>query len=350
MASMLSACLFTLLHLANPTVVSLGFFAQGISGDGETVVGYTAGSRPCIWTARDGTKELPVDSGFTSGAAYQASRDGSVIVGQVWSGREKYACIWRRGNMKVIVKQATLDAPAISADGSTVVGTLSETVEVDPKTTSNGRRLVKRDVAFRWTERDGLALLRPLDPDLPQCSVRACSADGSLVFGSATVRPRLNGPVATMSDVGVIVPCRWDRNGTPTSLQRTDERFATVVVACSDDGSVVCGAGASQGGRAVTWSKNGRMRYLAMPSPRFGYVIEGVSGDGSTFFGIRGDGCPVIWTANSGCETLDGFLRTRGVDDLVPSRRIRAVSSNGTVFVLLREAAAGPPSGWLIRL
>ncbi|WP_428387645.1 PEP-CTERM sorting domain-containing protein [Mucisphaera sp.] len=170
-------------------------FAQGVSGDGQTVVGYSGatglngGNRVegFAWqqgTGMVGLGDLPGGTAFSR--AYAASDDGSVIVGysessrQNGSGRRNEAFVFTAdGGMSGLGDLPGGDENSIaldvSADGGTVVG-FSSAASRDPF----GR---DRDAAFIWTSDTGMRALGDLAGGSELSRAYGVSADGSVVVG-----------------------------------------------------------------------------------------------------------------------------------------------------------------------
>lgn len=152
--------------------------AQAVSGDGSVAVGWVtlpSGARQAFrWTEATGAQPLtgvpgPPAQSFASGI----SSDGWSIAGLIDDAAGSNAFRWTPS--EGVTKLGTLPghmgsfATAISADGSSVVGVASGGGPAE---------------AFRWTQQEGMIGLGTL-PGSPQqlCSARAVSADGLVVVG-----------------------------------------------------------------------------------------------------------------------------------------------------------------------
>lgn len=166
---------------------SLRFQANGMSGDGSVIAGWSAGDQtgPAVrWTAQTGTVPLGHPPGLPSNSshAYAVSADGSTIVGDVWhsGGATLEAFRWTEQTCMVVLGLAgfpgmqTSTATAVSADGSVIVGYA---------TGINDDGLALQE-AFRWTEETGMVLLGSLPGTLPFSQATGVSADGSIVVGN----------------------------------------------------------------------------------------------------------------------------------------------------------------------
>src|SRR3954471_8119298 len=93
--------------------------ANDLSDDGRTVVG-ESGARPFRWTAAGGLKPL----GFSvEGAAIAVSADGTVILGRGGNG----PFLWTAAGVQSPQVLLGANGSDLSADGSTVVGTIGPT-------------------------------------------------------------------------------------------------------------------------------------------------------------------------------------------------------------------------------
>jgi probable HAF family extracellular repeat protein len=105
--------------------------AEGISGDGQVVVG-TSGRDPSAewafrWTESEGMTDLGTLPGFTTSAATAASFDGRVIVGGSFRAEFGEAFRWSQEEglvgLGVFPGYDLSAASAVSADGAIIVGT-----------------------------------------------------------------------------------------------------------------------------------------------------------------------------------------------------------------------------------
>lgn len=170
---------------------SLGFFsgastqnsfANGISADGSTVVGYgnsINGIEAFRWTAGAGIEGLgDLAGGFFTSHATAVSSDGSVIVGTGYDGSgpgfdgdvPNRAFVWTAANgivpLDVVTAGSSSEASGVSADGQTIVGQSVSTAVV-------------------WGT-GGVVSLPDFAPSgISSSDARAISADGSHVIGSS---------------------------------------------------------------------------------------------------------------------------------------------------------------------
>jgi Ca2+-binding RTX toxin-like protein len=151
---------------------------QGISSDGSVVVGavFIEGEgdghvEAYRWTVGDGVKLLGVPAGNDS-RADAISADGTTVVGT----SDLEAVLWKNGQHRLLGQIAPSypinKARGVSGDGSIVVGL------------SNDSRLLEEQ-AFRWTETDGIEGLGYLTGK-SHSAANAISADGSTIVGDSS--------------------------------------------------------------------------------------------------------------------------------------------------------------------
>jgi probable HAF family extracellular repeat protein len=157
-----------------------GAWANGISGDGQVVVGasykegpnYVDDYKAVRWDVASGTITELGSLGGTNSEAYAANRDGSVIVGfsSVVDGQNSYHHAFRwteAGGMQDLDKTPGNSSLAydVNADGSVVVGYSGST-------------------AFRWTEPTGMISLGVLSGQ-SHSAATSVSDDGNTVVGES---------------------------------------------------------------------------------------------------------------------------------------------------------------------
>ena len=151
--------------------------ANGISGDGTVVVGQSglrSETEAFRWTTDSGMSGLgKTANGFATVAA-DATRDGNTIVGRTRDSSTFRAWYWTEAEGVIDMSKVLSSAIDISADGRVVVG---NELNVD---SGNNQ-------AFRWTREDGIQLfVPPVSPNInPRAhQARSVSADGSSIVGS----------------------------------------------------------------------------------------------------------------------------------------------------------------------
>jgi probable HAF family extracellular repeat protein len=157
-----------------------GAWANGISGDGQVVVGasykegpsYVVDYKAVRWDVVSGTITELGSLGGTNSQALAANRDGSVIVGSssVVDGQNTYHHAFRwtvAGGMQDLDKTPGNSSVAndVNADGSVVVGRSGDT-------------------AFRWTEPTGMTILGVLSGQSYSVAT-SVSDDGETVVGDS---------------------------------------------------------------------------------------------------------------------------------------------------------------------
>ncbi|MBI5864691.1 MAG: PEP-CTERM sorting domain-containing protein [Planctomycetes bacterium] len=158
-------------------MVSLGDFpgnqrnsgAYGVSADGSVVVGFGSSERSRLiegfrWTAETGLIPLgSVNPAHIYSVASDVSADGRVVAGSSYNGT---GFRWTQAEGMVPIGEWSTNAYAISADGSTIVGTHG----------ANGT------MAYRWTAETGIVSLGRPAEFIDSYGVDV-SGDGSIVVG-----------------------------------------------------------------------------------------------------------------------------------------------------------------------
>ena len=269
---------------------------KGISQNGNIVVGskYIDGNyyRAVQWSNGKTTILSTEENSY----AMDVSANGAVAVGMIKYERytSGFAVRWVNGKMSYLegpegIKYSRADS--VSSDGSVIVGTY---------TTSKGH-----DVAFRWTQSQGMVGLGFLDSSFPSSDARAVSADGSTVVGVS-------------QSGGLNKAFRW-KNGKMTnlgSLAVIGHSFADDV---SANGSVVVGHSKNEHGQneAFRWV-NGTMNGLGFLENYQDSYATGVSDDGGLVVGYARnpdlDGKAFRWTESQGMVSIEQLLKDGGVD------------------------------------
>ncbi|MBY0307126.1 MAG: hypothetical protein K2Q09_00145 [Phycisphaerales bacterium] len=175
--------------------------ANGVSGDGQVVVGYSQsseGQRAMSWTQAGGMVNLGALAGFTSSLALGADADGSVVVGYAQTPGSARALRWVSGvleDLGTISGYSSSFGYACSSDGSVVVGRVSAVgVGGQP---------------FRWTPDGGMEGLGTLDGDTSGFAL-GVSGDGNVVVGSSNAgsasRAYMWTRAAGLTDLNVYLP------------------------------------------------------------------------------------------------------------------------------------------------
>jgi probable HAF family extracellular repeat protein len=304
-------------------MVDLGFLpggnvsvAQGVSGDGLTVVGVsnaTDGQNHAFkWTAAGGMVPVPELPGTTSSQATGASSDGSVIVGTCvvpfanpffpttghafrWTAAEGTIDLglFPTGSYPNAVPYA--EAFGVSADGTTVVGGASAPNEIS----------ILTGTAFSWTEAGGLVNLGYLLPtDVSYSQGNAISSDGSVIAGYAT-----DGLVGSAYPVHAT---QWTAAGGWLDLEPTPVGNVSFGFAISADGVTIVGSSYFGGTvrHAFMWTAVGGMVQVPERPDVYSSSASGTSSDGSVIVGstahdLFGNGVFAFrWTSADGMVNL----------------------------------------------
>jgi cysteine-rich repeat protein len=214
--------------------------ARGVSGDGSTVVGYSARSddRAFVWTANAGMVALSaLDNYSPYSTAFDISRDGSAIVGASYTAADyfvgvrwtKPASLWPIQELGTPSGIHLSEAVSSAADGGTTL------MNVGGISTGHHPHL--------WTPTDGFS---PLQPSLTTDSwVNDMSEDGSVVVGESA-----EGAWVWTEDSGHIVMLRPLLAALGVDLRRWSLTAATAI---SDDGNVIVGTGRIAGTTQRAW-------------------------------------------------------------------------------------------------
>jgi uncharacterized membrane protein len=190
-------------------------------------------------------------------------------------------------------------ADAISADGSTVVGSSNSAI---------------RTQAFRWTGEEGLASLGEIADFTNVSYANDVSSDGSIVVGSVRSLQQGYRGYRWTAETGMVK--------LPTPTESTS--FGNAV---SADGRVIGGLAAF---RASVWIDGAESQPLSFPQPSAnGNTVQALSADGSMAVGSFGTGSttlPYRWSANTGLQELELLSGDESGTAL-------AVSADGSVVV-----------------
>jgi len=199
-------------------------WAHGVSADGHTVVGtwYVGGARAFRWTANTGAQDLGLLPGWSRADALDVSADGSVVVGQLSNiGGQSIAFRWTAAmGMQDLGTPpggaSFLGAVAVSDDGSVVVG----------------NAWVLGLKSFVWTAATGMRLLDTYPSSGYEPSVADLSGDGRVAVGLAS-------PLSYAPDVAV----RWDLATNTMQILPLPGTTWSYAYKTNRDGSVVVGTG-----------------------------------------------------------------------------------------------------------
>ena len=222
------------------------------------------------------------------------------------------------------------EAAAISADGTTVVGTAGSSPVAGVVGTS-----------FRWTFETGIVDLGTLGGDTPRSRPLGVSADGSTVVGFSTTPTRqgeaykwtlANAATGAGSMVGL-----GDLPGGPFSPRPgpIDRNFRSQATAISDDGSVILGSGTDDTGTKGA-SFNGGPSDLGIGD----VVPQAISGDGRSFVSTTANDA---FDGRAEATLFSGGAQFLGVlpGELASSQALDISQDGSTVVGLSSRRAAG---------
>ena len=266
--------------IAGPGSLSI---VEGVNQDGSVIVGYSGGA--WVWRKSLGNAEGLVPSG--TGAAFEVTRSGSIIVGDANSNPGYWGS---SGNFTAIQTDAENNwarAYAASNDGSVIVGGTA------PAPFGN---------AFRWSS--------SLYENIGKGAAYDVSGNGLVVVG-------VNGT----SSRGF----RWTK-----ATGRVDIPGTTQARAINEDGSIIVG-----GTPGFRWSQATGVQVLPGPTSDGWLVAYDLSDDGNVVVGdLHGFGnVAVVWRAGVGTKLLSTILAEGGVGVAGWDFQLAAISGDGKVVV-----------------
>ena len=324
--------------------------AQGVSGDGSVVCGYsnsTTGDQAFRWTLAGGLQGLGnLPGGGTSSSARAISADGTTIVGDSASGNGNEAFRWTQAGgfepLGDLPGNAFFSiANGVNADGSVVVGhsesTLSGTLSAE---------------GFRWTAATGIKPLGDLAGSNFFSVATAVSADGLRIAGYGT--DPASGPASSEA-------ARWIWPAAPVGIgDLAGGGFGSNAFGISADGNVIVGLSAATGGvLAFRWSDPaaggaGLQSIGDVPGGSVYSRANSVSADGNVIVGqsLGPSGMEAfVWTAATGCASLKGLLTSLGLDLTGWTLEVAtAVSADGRTIVGYGPNPSANYEGWVAHL
>lgn len=308
-----------------PVAPGDGVVATALGAGGDAVVGGT-GARLLSWSPGSGSIEYVGPVGTTLLLPLDMTPDGELAVGFLLRAAGQSPFLWSRqaGVVPIvgIIPGGDASASAVSADGTTVVGTgVNNSAEFH---------------AFRWTASSGAVDLGTL-PGGTFSHAHDVSADGSVVIGSAT------------DASGATIGFRWTAASgmvplvtTPTACPRYSCEGATAI---SADGRVVVGSQElGAGPQACIW-ENGQLASVLGPLPGYRYsIFDAVSADGRAAVGTAYSrispqdppSCAIYWSEGTGLVGVRDYLLANGVIGVGMPDEMRtglAISPDGSVIV-----------------
>jgi len=330
-------CIATLSWAASPGFqgIGQGTFVYEVSGDGSTVVGRAADGHAAIWRASAGWTELQKTGSPFTGYAYDASYDGSVVVG--WTGlsggtigNNRAFCWTANAGVQLLPLANSTDygshALSISADGSTIVGT---------EELPSGVRF-----ATRWSAASGTVDMRAIS-GMPSgnwgpgagVEARGVSNDGSTIVGCTQNTEAYP----------------WIWTASSNTVTKLPSPFVSVLNV-SADGSAVVGVGLSTTSGAALWTAGGGAIMLHVGDNA---EARDISRDGSLVTGYyyqNGlDQTAFVWDQEHGFRNLQDMLVNDYHLDLSGWRLLNwaYVSDDGLTFAGRGLDANGNFGGWV---
>jgi uncharacterized membrane protein len=357
------------------TLLGLGFLdgsiqrsiAEGLSGDGSTVVGWsysqeslqTFDPEAFRWRYETGMTPLgdlesPIELDSEAGGV---SCDGSVVVGAASSpagfdSDSDEAFLWtQQGGMQGLgfMPGHNLSwALDVSADGTIVAGGGAAAFD------STGA--VSAPEAWRWTEAGGMVGLGHV-PGYERSSGGHISADGSVVAGFARTMPPNSDPLPTPFDQAFI----WTEAGGMVGLGFLPGHNNSWTTELSRDGTTVVGFSSVReeflaAREAFIWSAATGMVGLGVLPGFEGSSATAVNRDGSLVFGSSrnsgGDFEAFIWDEESGMRVLrEVFEQEYGLDlSGWGYLFVSAVSDDGLTFAGVGLNSDGVEEAWIARV
>lgn len=297
--------------------------ASAVSADGSVVAGQSLastleGDRAFRWTTSGGFEQLTDSRSFANGI----SADGTTIVGSIGEHGSTRAFRWTEAGGLVELDrldgEASADAYDVSADGAVIVGR-----SVDPDNLFT---------AVRWTGDGGVESLGTLEGGNSSVAY-GVSGNGLVIVGGS--RSATSGPW--------MEAFRWTEETGMVELGKLNNSDESQARAASHDGSVIVGwarDGQSQLQTAIRWTEETGMESLGMLNDGNFSLAYDVSDDGRVIVGSAADGADnnirrgFRWTGESGMQTVEDWLRDAGADIASNvTRNAYGVNEDGTVIV-----------------
>jgi probable HAF family extracellular repeat protein len=320
-----------------------GTFANAISGDGSTIVGYAwvcpDGTTTCTssgkteafrWTVA-GKYLVLRDLGSSVGSmALATSANGSVIVGDAPKGQNSFGAFrWTAAHGMVALPVSMLYGNGVTGDGTMVVG---------------------QDNWWKTSGKVGKFGPFPGNQDQTQTVSVGGTGAAPIAVGAALKGSDPNG--ATFHAF------RWTPSGGLQDLGLTTGS-ESIAIAISEDGAVIVGEARDASGfwRAFRWTASTGMEDIGtLGGPES--AAYGVNHDGSVIVGtslnssLSDSNDAFVWTAKTGMQSLRAVLQAKGVhtaDAWVQVTAAPGVSADGTVitgFGLSPRTKAFPFGVW----
>ncbi len=297
-------------------------FAEEVSADGTTVVGYNHNNDQTgifRWTAGTGMVEISQGARLSTNPI-AISADGSAIFGTTSEGVGLPNVFrWTENSGKEILWAGEYVCD-VSADGSVVVGDFHSGDSYQ---------------ANRWTDAQGLIPMGYL-PGHTYSSATGISADGSVIVGYS-------------GGSGSSELFRWTDGDGMVDLGTLAGATGIWDPAVSADGSVVAG---ESGGELFRWTEDTGMVGLGTLSGADNMWVRDMSADGSIIVGTcnmtNGGSEGFVWDAAGGIQNAEDYLTAHGVDlDVWSLRRVSGISADGTVLVGIGQTPYAHSEAWM---
>ncbi len=315
--------------------------ANGVSGDGSTVVGSSESNiniQPFIWTEATGMRALwsPTGGSYIGGAD-DISEDGQFVVGNNAIATTPRPYRWTaQGGMQYLGGNPP-GGPYASASYPHAVSAHGDVVAGDSLSDSGYE-------GFRWTSSSGFSGVGDLPGGGFYSDAYGLSADGTVIVGASLSSPTQR--EAYRWEAGVLRGLGYLLSG-PQSSQAYD---------ASSDGSVVVGYSGDSAygiGEAFRWTQTAGMVGLGVLRPGSTWSLAyGVSGDGTRIVGFSQSALfgnePFLWDASDGLINLVELLRDKFGLNLNGWRGLIAtdISADGTTIVGYGYDPSGGTQAW----
>ncbi len=318
--------------------------ANGVSGDGSTVVGtsHSSSSQNSFeafrWTESGGMVGLgTLGPGAPKSTANAASFDGSVIVGRAdtslaLADRAPYRWTAQTGMVALTDSLGQArggEAHDVSGDGAVIAG-----VHITD---------IGENEAFRWTAANGVVGLGWLPTDSNDSFAFGISGDGSVVVGCSN------------SGTQGVAPFVWSQGPGMVSLGDVPGGiFYAIAWDVSADGEWVVGNARAtvNNDESFIWSEaSGFIFPDTLRGTAFTNTAFAVSGDGSVVVGSSWNG-PIIWDAAHGLRDVTAVLEDDFGLDLTGwlLGSVIDISDDGSTIVGTGRNPSGQTEGWIARI
>jgi hypothetical protein len=309
--------------------IDLGQPVLGISGDGNVVFNSTA-----RWTANGGWETWESYNGvFVTGEVSVVSYDGSVVAGSSGNSAYHWSASTGISNIGSLPAYDDYSIRDISADGSMVVGTISDTT--DPLGSSKE--------AFWWTSTSGIvALGSPTEAN-------GVTSDGSIIVGSTGTGPSS----ATY----------WTQSSNWTGVSLENIYLSGVFDNDIADNDLMIISFSSPGGIfSKLWHPDTGYSDLGtsiLPSSYHDFARD-ISSYGATVVGYESYRFPMsstavkawVWDETNGRRSIEAILIAEGVDlsDWESLSHAVSISADGLHIVGNGRRTNGLYQGWALNL